>query len=191
MVQVVAECYVKGVSGRRVGGLIRTFGIDGSRSRRSPPSRSHSMRPWRRSGTGPLDRGPCTYLWLDALEIRCREAGRMCSVAAALATAVNWSGQKGILGLDILINKGGWGWTQFLRGLVARGVLYEEGPVIKQVTEAVGPWIVRGALLISLSPPRGGPGWVGARSGGPSQSRVVIRPEPYASGLPERTVRYG
>jgi transposase-like protein len=53
LVQVVAECHVKGVSTRRVDGLIRTLGIEGSPSPMSPPSPSRWTRRSRRSGTVP------------------------------------------------------------------------------------------------------------------------------------------
>jgi putative transposase len=43
-------------------------------------------------------------------------------VAAVIATAVNRDGRREILGLDIFTTEDGAGWTQFLRGLVARGL---------------------------------------------------------------------
>jgi transposase-like protein len=122
LVQVVAECYVKGVSTRRVDGLVRTLGIEGiSKSQVSELARSldEAVEAFR---SRPLDQGPYTYLWLDALEIRCREAGRIVSVAAVIATAVNRDGRREILGIDIFTTEDGAGWTQFLRSLVARGL---------------------------------------------------------------------
>ncbi len=122
LVQVVAECYVKGVSTRRVDGLIRTLGIEGiSRSQVSTLAKSldEAVEAFR---SRPLDAGPYTYLWLDALEIRCREAGRVVSVATVIATAVNRDGRREILGLDVFTSEDGAAWTQFLRGLVARGL---------------------------------------------------------------------
>jgi len=122
LVQVVAECYVKGVSTRRVDGLVKTLGIEGiSKSQVSELAKSldEAVEAFR---SRPLDRGPYTYLWLDALEIRCREAGRICSVAAVVGTAVNRDGRREILGLDIFTTEDGAGWTAFLRNLVARGL---------------------------------------------------------------------
>jgi len=122
LVQVVAECYVKGVSTRRVDGLVKTLGIEGiSKSQVSELAKSldEAVEAFR---CRPLDRGPYTYLWLDALEIRCREAGRICSVAAVVGTAVNRDGRREILGLDIFTTEDGAGWTAFLRNLVARGL---------------------------------------------------------------------
>lgn len=122
LVQVVAECYVKGVSTRRVDGLVRTLGIEGiSKSKVSELAKTldEAVEAFRNR---PLDQGPYTYLWMDALEIKCREAGRIVSVAAVVATAVNRDGRREILGLDIFTTEDGAGWTQFLRGLVARGL---------------------------------------------------------------------
>jgi putative transposase len=70
----------------------------------------------------PLDAGPYTYVWIDALVLKCREAGRIANIAAVVATAVNSDGHREILGLDLLTSEDGAGWTAFLRSLVARGL---------------------------------------------------------------------
>jgi putative transposase len=122
LVAVVAECYVKGVSTRRVDGLIKTLGIEGiSKSKVSEMAKSldEAVQAFR---TRPLDAGPYTYLWLDALALKCREGGRIANVAAVVATAVNADGHREILGLDVLTSEDGAGWTAFLRDLVARGL---------------------------------------------------------------------
>ncbi len=51
-----------------------------------------------------------------------REAGRIANVAVVVATGVNASGSREILGLDLHTSEDGAGWTAFLRGLVARGL---------------------------------------------------------------------
>lgn len=88
-VQVVAECYDRGVSTRRVEGLVRQLGIDPiSKSRVSEMAKEldGQVEAFR---TRPLDRGPYTYLWLDALTQKVREGGRIVNVACVVATAVN------------------------------------------------------------------------------------------------------
>jgi transposase-like protein len=58
LVAVVAECYVRGVSTRRVDGLVKTLGIESLSSPRCrgwPPSSTRSSPS---SGTGPSTRGP-------------------------------------------------------------------------------------------------------------------------------------
>jgi putative transposase len=122
LVAVVAECYVKGVSTRRVDGLVKTLGIEGiSRSQVSELAKSldEGVQAFR---SRPLDAGPYTFVWLDALSLKCREGGRIANVAAVIATAVNADGHREILGLEILTSEDGAGWTAFLRDLVARGL---------------------------------------------------------------------
>jgi transposase-like protein len=121
-VQVVAECYVRGVSTRRVEGLVRQLGIERlSKSRVSEMAKEldEAVQAFR---TRPLDRGPYTYLWLDALTQKVREGGRIVNVACVLATAVSAEGTREILDLDVHTSEDGAGWTAFLRGLVARGL---------------------------------------------------------------------
>ena len=61
-------------------------------------------------------------MWLDALAVKCREAGRIMNVACVVATGVNADGHREILGVDVLTTEDGAGWTAFLRDLVARGL---------------------------------------------------------------------
>ncbi|MBA3737937.1 MAG: IS256 family transposase [Actinobacteria bacterium] len=121
-VQVVAECYVRGVSTRRVEGLVAQLGIERiSKSRVSEMAKEldEAVEAFR---TRPLDGGPFTYVWIDALTQKVREAGRIVNVAALVATGVNASGCREILGLDVVTSEDGAGWTAFCRGLVARGL---------------------------------------------------------------------
>ncbi len=121
-VQVVCESYVRGVSTRRVEGLVRTLGIERiSKSRVSEMAKEldGAVEAFR---TRPLDGGPYTYVWLDALTQKVREAGRIANVACVISTGVNAAGNREILGLDLHTSEDGAGWTAFLRGLVARGL---------------------------------------------------------------------
>jgi transposase-like protein len=70
----------------------------------------------------PLDAGPYTFVWLDALTVKVREQGRVVNVHALVATGVNADGHREILGLDVASAEEGAGWLAFLRGLVARGL---------------------------------------------------------------------
>lgn len=122
LVAVVAECYVRGVSTRRVDGLVKALGIEGiSRSRVSEMAKDldEMVAAFRNR---PLDGRPYTYVWIDALTQKVRETGRIQAVAALVATGVNASGYREILGLDVVTSEDGAGWTAFLRGLVARGL---------------------------------------------------------------------
>ncbi len=122
LIAVVAECYLKGVSTRRVDAIVKTLGIDGiSKSQVSELARSldEQVAAFR---SRPLDQGPYTYMWIDALVMKCREQGRIVSVACVTATAVNADGHREILGLDVVTSEDGAAWTAFLRSLVARGL---------------------------------------------------------------------
>ena len=121
-VQVVAECYVRGVSTRRVEGLVAQLGIERiSKSRVSEMAKEldEAVEAFR---TRPLDGGPYTYVWLDALTQKVREDGRIAGVAALVATGVNAAGFREILGLDLVTSEDGAGWLAFVRSLVARGL---------------------------------------------------------------------
>ena len=122
LVAVVAECYLAGVSTRRVEGLAQTLGIASlSKSQVSELARSldATVTAFR---SRPLDAGPYPYVWLDALTQKCREGGRIVNVATVVATGVNADGHREILGVDVITTEDGAGWTAFLRDLVARGL---------------------------------------------------------------------
>jgi putative transposase len=122
MVQVVAQAYLAGVSTRRVEGLVQSMGIEGiSKSQVSEMAKEldQMVEAFR---SRPLDGGPYSYVWIDALAQRCREQGRVVNVATAIATGVNADGHREILGVDVFTSEDGASWTQFIKGLVARGL---------------------------------------------------------------------
>jgi putative transposase len=71
--------------------------------------------------TRPLT-GSWPYLWLDATYLRQREGGRVISVAAIIAVAVNTEGKREIVGLHIGPSEAESFWSDFLRSLVRRGL---------------------------------------------------------------------
>ena len=122
LVAVICECYVRGVSTRRVDGLVKALGMEGiSKSQVSALAKTldGEVAAFRSRS---LDDGPYPYLWLDALPIKAREEGQVTSVATVVATAVSASGHREILGLDTFTAEDGAAWTQFLRDLRARGL---------------------------------------------------------------------
>jgi putative transposase len=122
LVAVIAQCYLEGVSTRRVDDVVKAMGIDGiSKSQVSELAKSlDTMVSAFRNR--PLDAGPYSYVWLDALTQKVREGGRIVNVAVVVATGVNADGHREILGIDLITTEDGAGWTAFLRGLVARGL---------------------------------------------------------------------
>jgi transposase-like protein len=119
---VVMQCYVEGVSTRRVDDVARSMGLEGiskSQVSRICAELDEVVDAWR---SRPLDAGPYAFVWVDALSMKVREAGRVCNTAVLVATAVNADGHRELLGLEVGSAEDGAGWTAFLRGLVARGL---------------------------------------------------------------------
>lgn len=122
LISVVADCYLAGVSTRRVDKLVRTLGIEHiGKSHVSELAKSLDEIV-AQFCSRPLDSGPYTYLWLDALVHKCREDGRIVNVACVIASAVNADGHREVLGLDVVTSEDGASWLTFLRGLKARGL---------------------------------------------------------------------
>ncbi len=122
LVSVIADCYLAGVSTRRVDKLVKTLGIEGiskSQVSRMAKSLDEVVESFRNR---PLDEGPYAYLWLDAQVQKVREGGRVVNVATVIAIAVNSDGHREVLGMDVFTSEDGSGWTAFLRGLTARGL---------------------------------------------------------------------
>jgi transposase-like protein len=122
LVAVVAECYVRGVSTRRVDGLVKTLGIESlskSQVSRMAAELDEMVAEFRNR---PLENGPYTYVWMDALTQKVREGGRIINIATVIAVGVNADGHREVLGVDVITTEDGAGWLAFLRGLVARGL---------------------------------------------------------------------
>jgi transposase-like protein len=122
LVAVVAECYVRGVSTRRVDGLVKTLGIESlskSQVSRMAAELDEMVAEFRNR---PLENGPYTYVWMDALTQKVREGGRIIHIATVIAVGVNTDGHREVLGVDVITTEDGAGWLAFLRGLVARGL---------------------------------------------------------------------
>jgi transposase-like protein len=143
LTQVVCQCYVEGVSTRRVDDVVKAMGIEGiSKSQVSAMAKELDtvVEAFR---SRPLDAGPYTYLWLDALTQKVREGGRVVNVAVVIATGVNNEGKRESLGFDVITTEDGAGWTAFLRSLVARGlsgvslVISDDHKGLKAAIEAV------------------------------------------------------
>jgi putative transposase len=122
LVTVVATAYLLGVSTRRMERLAEQLGVKSlSRSQVSEMA-AHLDAQVEAFRQRPLDAGPYTFVWADALTVKVREGGRVVNVHALIATGVNADGHREILGLDVASAEDGAGWLAFLRGLVARGL---------------------------------------------------------------------
>ena len=122
LVSVIADCYLAGVSTRRVEKLVRQLGIEQmskSQVSRLAKSLDAIVEDFR---TRPLEGAPFPYLTLDALVIKCREGGRTVNACVVHAVAVNGDGFRESLGLDVVTSEDGAAWLAFLRSLCARGL---------------------------------------------------------------------
>ncbi|MGH3407194.1 MAG: IS256 family transposase [Terriglobales bacterium] len=122
LASVVATSYLLGVPARRVEKLAASLGVTSlSKSQVSlmAAELDEMVEGFR---ARPLDAGPYTFVWIDALTQKVREGGRTVNVHALIATAVNADGRREILGIEVASSEDGAGWLAFLRGLVARGL---------------------------------------------------------------------
>jgi putative transposase len=121
LVAVIQEAWIGGVSTRRVDELVQAMGLSGiSKSTVSKLCKDIDDR------VGEFLNRPLTgdwpYLWLDATYLKVRQGGRIVSVAAIIAVAVNTDGRREIIGLGTGPSEAETFWTDFLRGLKARGL---------------------------------------------------------------------
>jgi putative transposase len=66
--------------------------------------------------------GDWPYLWIDATDVKAREAGSIQSVAVIVAVAVNTEGQRQVIGMKVGPSEAETFWTEFLRSLMRRGL---------------------------------------------------------------------
>lgn len=121
LVAVIQEAWIAGVSTRKVDELVQAMGMNGiSKSSVSKLCRDIDERV-NAFLARPLE-GEWPYLWLDATYLKVRDTGRIVSVAAIIAVAVNTDGRREIVGLHIGPSEAEPFWTAFLRSLAKRGL---------------------------------------------------------------------
>src|SRR5881398_1399741 len=122
LVSVVATSYLLGVSTRRVEKLVEQLGVASLSKAQVSEMATYLDAQVEAFRNRPLDAGPYTFVWMDALTIKVREAGRTVNVHALIAVGVNADGQREVLGLDVASQEDGAGCLSFLRSLTARGL---------------------------------------------------------------------
>jgi putative transposase len=121
LVAVIQEAWIGGVSTRRVDELVQAMGLSGiGKSTVSKLCKDIDERVGAFLGR-PLE-GEWPYLWLDATYLKVREGGRIVSVAAIIAVAVDAEGRREIVGLGLGPSEAEPFWSTFLKGLVRRGL---------------------------------------------------------------------
>jgi putative transposase len=123
LITVVADCYLAGVSTRRMDKLVKTLGIDSlskSQVSRMATDLDQAVAEFRHR---PLDAaGPFTFVAADALTMKVREGGRVINAVVLLATGVNGDGHREVLGLRTATSETKAAWNEFFADLVARGL---------------------------------------------------------------------
>ena len=121
LLAVIQEAYVLGVSTRKMEALVQALGMEGiskSEVSRICGELDEEVNKWRQR---PLE-GEYPYLWLDATYVKVREGGVVISQAIVIAYGVRETGEREVLGIDVGLGEDGAFWTEFLRGLISRGL---------------------------------------------------------------------
>ncbi len=121
LVAVVQEAYVAGVSTRKVDQVVESLGLRVSKSEvsRICAGLDEQVEAFRQR---PLE-GRYPYLFLDAKVERVRDAGRVVRKCVVIAHGVHESGGREVIALDVGEAETEAFWREFLRSLVARGLL--------------------------------------------------------------------
>jgi putative transposase len=121
LLSVVQQAYVCGVSTRRVDQLVESLGLRVSRSEvsRICAGLDEQVQAFR---TRPLE-GRYLYLFLDAKVEKVRDGGRVQRKCVVIAHGVHETGRREIVGLDVGQAETEAFWTDFVRSLVARGLV--------------------------------------------------------------------
>ena len=117
----LAEMYVQGVSTRKVkaiteelcGHSFSASSISAINKRLDQSLAQFAARPLREA---------FPYLIVDARYERVREAGVIVSHAVLIAIGIDWDGRRQILGVELANRESRSSWSDFLRGLQARGL---------------------------------------------------------------------
>ena len=116
LITVVADCYLAGVSTRRMDKLVKTLGINSlskSQVSRMAVDLDEHVEQFRHR---PLDAaGPFTFVSADALTMKVREGGRVINAVVLLAVGVNGDGHREVLGMPRRDQRDGRGVEQLLR----------------------------------------------------------------------------
>ena len=123
LITVVADCYLAGVSTRRMDKLVKTLGVNAlskSQVSRMATELDEQVEAFRHRPLGVA--GPFTFVAADALSMKVREGGRVVNAVVLLATGVNGDGHREVLGLRVATSETGSAWNEFFADLVARGL---------------------------------------------------------------------
>ena len=123
LITVIADCYLAGVSTRRMDKLVKTLGIHSlskSQVSRMAADLDENVSEFRHRSLA--EAGPFTFVAADALTMKVREGGRVVNTVVLVATGVNSDGRREVLGLQVATSESGPAWNAFFADLTARGL---------------------------------------------------------------------
>ena len=120
LISVIQEAVVKGVSTRKIEGVLKQFGIAGVSAGQVSQLCATLDEKVRQFRERPL--GESRYVWVDALYEKVRVDERVESMAVVIATGVNREGRREVLGFDVVPAESEESWTGFFKGLRERGL---------------------------------------------------------------------
>jgi putative transposase len=123
LITVIADCYLAGVSTRRMDKLVKTLGIHSlskSQVSRMAADLDEHVAQFRHRDLVPA--GPFTFVAADALTMKVREGGRVVNTVVMVATGVNADGRREVLGVQTATSETGPAWNTFFADLTARGL---------------------------------------------------------------------
>jgi putative transposase len=120
LTMALAEMYVQGVSTRKVTTIVEKLcgsSVSSSQVSRAAQLLDKTLEAWRKRPLGEM-----AYLYLDARYEKVRQDGQIRDAAVLIATAVDPSGHRQVLGVSVALSEQEVHWRTFLQSLVARGL---------------------------------------------------------------------
>ncbi|NIP57668.1 MAG: IS256 family transposase, partial [Gemmatimonadetes bacterium] len=120
LIAALAECYVQGVSTRKVRRICEELfgeGLSPETVSRYARRLDEELEPWR---LRPLE-GEFPYLILDARYEKVRREGRIVDAAVLVAIGVDAEGYRQVVGVEVVYGETELTWSEFVAGLKERG----------------------------------------------------------------------
>lgn len=120
LVATLAEMYVQGVSTRKVKAITEELcGVEVSAEQvsRATAQLDGVLQEWRERPLGEI-----TYLYVDAVYEKVREAGQVRDAAVLVATGITPEGERQVLGVSASLSEHETHWKAFLKSLKDRGM---------------------------------------------------------------------
>jgi putative transposase len=121
--EAVAAAYLSGANTRRIRGalspLLRDAPLSKSAVSRVIVTLKEAFNAWRKRSLAELD---VVYLYLDAIALKIRSAGKVVSMPVLVAVAVLANGDKQLVSMEACSSESKDAWKGFLDDMVARGL---------------------------------------------------------------------